>query len=647
VSDFRRRFWISLLLTVPVLALAPVIQGIVGLSEPLAFAGDAYVQFALATVVYLYGGWPFLKGVWSELTDRQPGMMTLIGLAITVAYVYSSAVVFGLTGKVFYWELATLIDVMLLGHWIEMRSVMGASGALEELVDLMPSTAHRIDEDGYTEEVEISHLEKGDRVRVKPGEKIPTDGEVLEGHTSVNEALLTGESVPVEKSQGDDVIGGSVNGESAIIIEVQGTGEDTYLSQVIEMVRAAQESRSRTQDFADRAAMWLTTIAISAGVLTLALWLTLGSSAFDYALERMVTVMVITCPHALGLAIPLVIAVSTSIAAKQGLLIRDRSAFEQARELDAVVFDKTGTLTQGLFGVMDVVTFGDRGEDELLSLAASVESQSEHPIARGIVEEAKERSISFDEAEQVSAIPGRGVEGKVDGREIKVVRPEYTSDKDDRNLDDRVNPLQQEGKTVVLVLIGSETAGAVALADMVREESYEAVERLKSMGLEIMMLTGDSETVARRVARELDLDDVFAGVLPDDKAQRIREVKERGLKVAMVGDGVNDAPALVEADVGIAIGSGTHVAIESAGIVLVRSDPRDAVDVVELARRTYKKMVQNLWWATGYNAVAIPVAAGALFWAGIMLSPAGGAVLMSASTVIVAANARLLAGPQE
>ncbi len=642
VRDFRRRFWVSLLLTVPVLALAPIIQDLLGLREALAFPGASYLQFAIATAVFFYGGWPFLSGLWSELSDRQPGMMTLIGLAVTVAYVYSSAVVFGLDGKVFFWELATLIDVMLLGHWIEMRSVMGASAALEELVSLMPASAHRIREDGSTEEVEISGLQRGDRVRVKPGEKVPTDGEIVEGRTSVNEALLTGESTPRDKQEGDEVIGGSLNGESAITVEVKKTGEETYLSQVIELVRNAQESRSETQDFADRAAVWLTVIALSAGAVTLAAWLLLSQREFDYALERMVTVMVITCPHALGLAIPLVVAVSTGVAARQGLLIRDRSAFERSRALSAVVFDKTGTLTEGRFGVTDVVPLGERDEGELLRLASGVESQSEHPIARGIVEAAEERAVSIPGARDVSAIPGRGVQGRVDDLEVKVVRPGYAGESEGESQDDRVTALEQEGKTVVLVTVEGEVTGAIGLADVIREESREAVERLKSMGLEIMMLTGDSEIVARSVAGELQLDDYFAEVLPDEKARRVREVKDRGLTVAMVGDGVNDAPALVEADVGIAIGTGTDVALESADIVLVQSDPRDAAHIIGLARKTYGKMVQNLWWATGYNAVAIPLAAGVLFWAGIMLSPAAGAVLMSLSTVIVAANARLL-----
>jgi Cu2+-exporting ATPase len=641
VADFRRRFWFSLALTVPVLALAPMIREFLGLTHVLAFRGDAYVQFALATAVFLYGGWPFLSGAADELRSRRPGMMTLIALAITVAWGYSSVVVFGVPGKVFFWELVTLIDIMLLGHWIEMRSVMGASGALQELVELLPKDAHRLDERGEAEEVPVTELTVGDRILVKPGERIPTDGRIVDGHTSVNEAMLTGESRPVEKGDGDEVIGGSINGESAITVEVEKTGEETYLSQVIEMVRRAQESRSRTQDLADRAALWLTIVAVSAGAVTLIAWLVAGH-AFDFALERMVTVMVITCPHALGLAIPLVVAVSTSLAAKSGLLIRDRSAFERARVLDAIVFDKTGTLTEGRFGVTDVVSLSDRDEGEVLRLAAAIERHSEHPIAQGIAAAADERALSVPRAQDVSAIPGKGAKGTVDGTSVMVVSPGYLRQQDRAVQNERVGALADEGKTVVYLLVDGEVTGAVALADIVREESREAVERFEAMGIEVMMLTGDAEPVARWVAGELGLDDYFAEVLPDQKADKIAEVKRRGLRVAMVGDGVNDAPALVEADVGIAIGAGTDVAVESADIVLVRSDPRDAVAIVALSRATYRKMVQNLWWATGYNAIAIPLAAGVLFWAGIMLSPAVGAVLMSASTVIVAANARLL-----
>jgi Cu2+-exporting ATPase len=641
VADFKRRFWISLALTPPVVLLSPMIQGWLGVAEAWAFPGDAYIQFAFSSAIFFYGGWPFLKGLFEELGKKQPGMMTLIALAISVAFFYSSAVVFGLAGKVFFWELATLIDIMLVGHWIEMRSVMGASAALEKLVKLMPAEAHRVREDGSTEDVPVGDLQRGDRVLVKPGEKIPTDGKVVEGRTTVNEAMLTGESNPVEKGEGAEVIGGAINGESAIAIEVEKTGGETYLSQVIEMVRRAQESKSRTQDLANRAALWLTTIALSVGAATLIAWLSFGFE-FAFALERTVTVMVIACPHALGLAVPLVVAVSTSISARNGLLIRDRSAFERARNLNAIVFDKTGTLTEGRFGVTDAIALGDKTEDEILRLAASLESQSEHPIARGVVRAAEKKGIAFPAPREFKAIPGKGAECMVEGQNIKVVSPGYLKERDLTVDDERVRKVADEGKTVVHVIVNDRVQGAIALADMIRPESRDALARLKAMGVQVMMLTGDARPVAEWVARELGLDDFFAEVLPDQKASKIEEVQSRGLIVAMIGDGVNDAPALTQADVGIAIGAGTDVAIESADIVLVRSDPRDVTAIVRLARATYDKMVQNLWWATGYNALAIPLAAGVLYRLGILLSPAAGAVLMSLSTVIVAVNARFL-----
>jgi len=641
VDDFRRRFWVSLGLTVPVLATSEMLQHILGLRAVLAFPGDQYVEFAFASAVYFYGGRPFLTGLVDELRKRLPGMMTLIALAITVAYAYSALVVFGLPGSVFFWETATLIDIMLLGHWIEMRSVLGASRALEQLVRLLPAEAHRLRADGSIEEVPLDALRPGDRVLVKPGEKIPTDGLVVAGRTSVNQAMLTGESQPVEKGEGDEVIGGAVNGEGAITIEVRRTGADSYLSQVIELVRKAQETRSRTQDLANRAAMWLTVIAIGGGTVTLVAWLGAGRE-FSFALERMVTVMVITCPHALGLAVPLVVAVSTALSARSGLLIRDRSAFERARDLDAVVFDKTGTLTEGRFGVTDIVPLAGRTEHDVLRLAAALESRSEHPIALGIVRAATDRGVQYPGPDGFAAIPGKGAQGTVDGAAVKVVSPGFLKEQGLTVADARVARLAEQGKTVVYVHADGQVIGAIALADIIRPESREALDRLKAMHITPIMLTGDSATVARWVAGELGLDDYFAEVLPDEKAAKIEEVKRRGLTVAMVGDGVNDAPALVAADVGIAIGAGTDVAIESADIVLVRSDPRDVPAIVGLARATYRKMVQNLWWATGYNAVAIPLAAGVLARAGILLSPALGAVLMSVSTVVVALNAQLL-----
>jgi Cu2+-exporting ATPase len=642
-ADFKRRFWVSLALTVPVLLLSPMIQGWLGVADAWEFPGDAWLQWLLATAVFAYGGWPFLKGLRDELGERNPGMMTLIALAISVAYAYSSAVVFGVSGRVFFWELATLIDVMLIGHWIEMRSVMGASNALQKLAELMPADAHRLKDDGSTEDVSVDELSAGDRVLVKPGEKIPIDGQIVEGRTTVNEAMITGESKPVEKGEGDDVVGGAINGDSAITVEVQKTGEETYLAQVINMVRKAQESRSKTQNLADRAALWLTIVALSAGAITLVVWWLVVGRQFDFSLERTVTVMVITCPHALGLAIPLVVAVSTAVSAKNGLLVRNRSAFERARNLDAIIFDKTGTLTEGRFGVSDVVVLGDRSEGEVLESAASVESRSEHPIAQGIVEEAKKREITFEAPKEFQAIAGKGAQASVAGSNVKAVSPGYLQENSIQVDNERVRELADEGKTVVYVLVDDQPVGAIALADIIREESREALHKLKEeMGVQVMMLTGDAEPVARWVAGELGLDDYFAEVLPDQKAEKVKEVQGRGLTVAMVGDGVNDAPALTQADVGIAIGAGTDVAIEAGDIVLVRSDPRDAATIVRLARSTYSKMVQNLWWATGYNAVTIPLAAGVLYPVGVLLSPAVGAVLMSLSTVIVAVNARLL-----
>ena len=624
IGLLQRRFWISLALTVPIVLLS-----------------DKYVVFLLASAVYGYGGWPFLTGLAGELRRRQPGMMTLVAFAISTAYLYSTLVVFGLPGQGFFWELATLVDIMLLGHWIEMRSVQGASGALEALVRLLPAEAHRRRADGTVDDIPLSALVRGDNVIVKPGEKIPTDGTIVEGRTTVNQALLTGESQPVERGEGDAVIGGAVNGESVVVVAVKRIGSETYLAQVIGLVRQAQESRSRTQDLADRAALWLTIIALSAGGLTLAVWLWNGRE-LSFAVERMVTVMVIACPHALGLAIPLVIAVSTTLSARHGLLVRDRSGFERARSISGVVFDKTGTLTQGRFGVSDVVALGGLSPDDVLRLAAALESQSEHPIAAGIVQAARTRNLPVAAPREVRAIPGKGVAAVVEGQRVEVVSPGYMRQLGLAVDHPRVRELGAEGKTVVFVLLEHRAVGAIALADLVREESRAALVRLKQLGIRVMMLTGDSEAVAKSVAAQLGLDDFFAEVLPDQKAARIREVKARGMTVAMVGDGVNDAPALVAADVGIAIGAGTDVAIESADIVLVRSDPRDVPAVVQLARATYARMVQNLWWATGYNAVAIPLAAGVFYRQGIVLSPALGAVLMSLSTVIVAINARLL-----
>nr|WP_253276553.1 heavy metal translocating P-type ATPase [Thermococcus sp. EP1] len=638
MEDFKKRFIVSAILTIPILLLSPLIQKFLGFT--FTFKGDHYVLFTLSAIVYFYGGWPFLNGMIDELKKKLPGMMTLIALAITVAFSYSVAVTFGLPGKTFYWELATLIDIMLLGHYIEMRSVLGASRALEELIKLMPTEAHLITPEGV-KDIPVSELKKGDIVLVKPGEKIPSDGIIIEGETSVNEAMLTGESKPVYKKVGDGVIGGSINLEGAIKVRIEKTGKDTYLMQVVELVRQAQETRSRTQDLANRAAFWLTLIAITAGSITLGSWLYLGMP-FVFALERMVTVMVITCPHALGLAVPLVVSVSTSISAKKGILIRNREAFERAKDVQVVVFDKTGTLTEGKFEVTDVISLDEFEEEELIKYAATLESHSSHPIAQGIVEKAKELGIEFYDIEESKVLPGKGVQGIINGKEVFVVSPGFLKEKGLWKDDERVNKVLEQGKTVVFLLIDGRLVGALALADRIRPESREAVKRLHEMGIKAYMLTGDNAKVAKWVAEELGLDGFFAEVLPHQKSEKVQELQKEGLIVAMVGDGINDAPALIQADVGIAIGAGTDVAIESADIILVKNDPRDVITAIHLARATYGKMVQNLAWATGYNTFAIPLAAGTLYSYGILLSPAVGALLMSLSTVIVAINARFL-----
>ncbi|AKB46029.1 Lead, cadmium, zinc and mercury transporting ATPase [Methanosarcina sp. Kolksee] len=646
LEDFKSRFIVSFVLTFPILLLSPMIQDFFNFE--LRVPGADYLTFLLSSVVYLYGGYPFLKGIKEELSEKSPGMMTLIAVAISVAYFYSSAVVFGLYGKVFFWELATLIDIMLLGHWLEMRSVMGASRALEELVKIMPSVAH-LKKNGEVVDVGVDQLKIGDKVLIKPGEKVPVDGTVVEGTSSVNESMLTGESKPVTKKPGNDVIGGSINGEAAFIVSVEKTGKDTYLNQVVELVRAAQESKSKTQDLANRAAMYLTITALTVGAITFILWILLGQQLV-FALERAVTVMVITCPHALGLAIPLVVAVSTSIAAKSGLLIRDRQAFERARNLQAIIFDKTGTLTEGRFGVTDVVSLSGEGngtgkdgrdDEKILSLVASLEASSEHPIAAGILESAREKGLQTQSVEEFSSIPGKGVQGLIGGKKFLVVSPGYLEENGIALKNDKVEEIESQGKTVVFLLEENRALGAVALADIIRKESREAISKLKSMEIKCLMLTGDNRYVAAWVSKELELDDYFAEVLPHEKAEKVREVQAEYI-TGMVGDGVNDAPALAQADVGIAIGAGTDVAIETADIVLVKNDPRDVVDIIRLSRKTYSKMYQNLLWATWYNIFAIPLAAGILYGYGILLSPAIGAVFMSLSTVIVAINAKTL-----
>ena len=638
VKDFKKRFWISLAVTLPVLFLSPMIQSFFELAL-LGFDGDLYVLFAFSTFIFFYGGWPFLKGFFEELKEAQPGMMTLIAVAIAVAYGYSSFVVFGLSGKIFFWELATLIDIMLLGHWIEMRSVMGASRALEEMSELMPSDAHRVMPDGSIKNIPIEEIQTGDKVLVKPGEKVPVDGEVIQGESTVDESMLTGESSPVSKQTGAQVVGGSINGEGSLTVTVKKTGKDAYLSQMMNLVEQAQQSKSRSQNLADRAAKWLTVIALSCGAITLFIWFGGLNRDFAFSLERTVTVMVITCPHALGLAVPLVVAMSTALSAKNGLLIRNRTAFELGRNIQAIIFDKTGTLTQGRFGVTDTISFSDRfSENELLRYAAAVENQSQHPIAKAIASTVED----IMEAHNFESITGKGARAKVNTRSVAVVGPGYLRESGKSVNDEQISDLNTQGKTVVYVIIDDEIAGAIALADIIREESKPAISKLKEMGIQCMMLTGDNRQVARRVAEEIGLDDYFAEILPGEKADKVKEIQDRGLIVAMTGDGVNDAPALAQADVGIAVGAGTDIAMETADIILVKSNPMDTVAILELSRATYRKMLQNLAWATGYNAVAIPLAAGALYAWGILLSPAVGAILMSLSTVIVAVNAKFL-----
>jgi len=632
---FKRKFWISLALTIPILLLSETIQTWLGLAW-LKVPFQQEILLILSAIIYVYGGLPFLQGMIAEVRNRQPGMMTLIGTAISVAFFYSAATVVLITGMDFFWELATLIDVMLLGHWIEAKSVLGASRALEELVRIMPTTAHLV-KDGEVTEVPVSQLNAGDLVLVRPGEKIPSDGVVEEGESFVNEALLTGESKPVHKEEEGKVIGGAINGEGVLRIRIEKTGEETYLAQVIKLVKTAQESKSRTQDLANRAAALLFYAALGSGIITFAVW---SIVAAELALARTVTVLVIACPHALGLAIPLVVALSTSITAKSGILIRDRKAFEMIKDVDAVVFDKTGTLTEGKFGVSDVVAYIP--EAKLLALTASVELNSEHIIAKAIVGYANEKGVKIPNSKDFKALPGKGAYGKVTRNEVYVGSPGLLEEMKIEANDEKIKSLQEQGKTVVFTAVDGKLAGAFALADKVRKESKEAMAKLKALGLKVYMLTGDSEEVAKWVAKELGIDEYFAQVLPDQKAEKIKALKEKGYKVAMVGDGINDAPALVTADVGVAIGAGTDVAIESADIILVKNDPRDVPKVMDISQKTYSKMAQNLWWAAGYNIIAIPLAAGVLYNFGILLPPAVGALIMSLSTVIVALNSQTL-----
>ncbi|MEO1814433.1 MAG: copper-translocating P-type ATPase [Acetobacterium sp.] len=638
VADFRKRFFIALIITVPILLLSPMIQMFIGVDW--RFTGDSYLLFGLSTILFIYCGKPFITGARDELKKKSPAMMSLIALSITIAYIYSTLTVFFINGDDFFWELATLIVIMLLGHWIEMKSVMGASRALDELVKLMPEEAHQITANGEITDVSVKQLKAGDAILVKPGEKIPIDGLVYDGRSTVNESMITGESVPVEKEKGDEIVGGSINGEGILKFHVSRVGEETFLSQVLKLVRETQNSKSNTQRLADKAAKWLFYIAVIAGALTFLAWLII-SQDLNFAVTRAVTVIVISCPHALGLAVPLVTAVSTSIGAQKGLLIRDRAAFENARKLNAVVFDKTGTLTEGTFGITDIKAIGIT-EHELLSLAYSVEANSEHPIAKGIVNEGKKLNLKLREVKDYQNIPGKGLKAKVDGRELMIVSPGYMRSEKIAFEAEDYEKLAQMGKTVVFILDGDNLLGYLALSDIIRDSAREAIEMLKSMAIETILLTGDNQRVAAYVGNQLKIDTVIAEVLPQEKAAKIAGLINEGKIVAMTGDGVNDAPSLAQADLGIAIGAGTDVAIETADVILVRSNPLDVVTILKLSKATYQKMIQNLIWATAYNMIALPLAAGVLYYQGVVINPAVGAALMSVSTIIVAINAKLL-----
>ncbi|HEX2207263.1 MAG TPA: heavy metal translocating P-type ATPase, partial [Longimicrobium sp.] len=643
VEMFRRKFWLTLALTIPTVIWGHMLMSLTGWHAP-AFPGSRWIAPVFGTAVFLYGGIVFLRGAVQELRDRLPGMMTLISLAITVAFVFSAAVTLGFPGMPLWEELATLVTIMVLGHWIEMRSITQAQGAVRELAKLLPATAERVVGE-RTEEVPVDALREGDVVLVRPGARVPADGSVLSGESSVDESMLTGESRPVKKRADETVIAGTVNGEGSLRVRVTGTGEKTALAGIVRLVEQAQTSRSRAQALADRAAFYLTIIALLSGVATLLVWLAVRRGDPAFAVERMVTVLVIACPHALGLAVPLVVAISTTLGARGGLLVRDRRGLEEARRIDAVVFDKTGTLTLGEHRVVDVAVDEGVDADEALRLAAAVEADSEHPVARAIVRSAQERGLAPPAAEGFTAIPGRGVRARVQGRDLRVGGPNLLQ-ADGIHLPpalaDAAERAGAAGRSAVYLVEDGRVLAAFATADAVRPESAEAVRRLQEAGIEVVMLTGDAQPVADAVARELGIDTVIAQVLPEHKAERIRALQAQGKRVAMVGDGVNDAPALVSADVGVAIGAGTDVAVEAGDVVLVRSDPRDVPRIVALSRATYRKMVQNLWWAAGYNIVAIPMAAGVAYRWGVVLSPAVGAVLMSLSTVIVAINAQLL-----
>jgi P-type Cu2+ transporter len=645
IADFKKRFYVVLFLTIPIMLLSMMIQKFLGVNWQ--FEGSQYILFALSTIVFFYGGWPFLKGLVDEVKAKNIGMMFLIGFAITVAYVYSVAIVFGLQGmNFFFWELATLILIMLLGHWIEMKSVAGASKELELLVQLMPADAHMVmpapaDSGGpnMVQDVKTDTLKEKDIILVKPGEKVAADGIIVEGESYLNESMLTGESKPVQKVKGDKVIAGAINGNGSIKVTVSHAAKDSYLSQVIKLVDDAQKSKSQTQLLADKAARWLTIIALVTGIATFLYWYLTGQS-LAFAMERMVTVIVICCPHALGLAVPLVVAKSTALSAKNGLLIKNRTAFENARKITTIVFDKTGTLTVGKFEVSKVVSLQKEfSENEIIRLASALEQKSEHPIATGILQKVKNLKITIPATENFQAITGKGVEATVEGKKILVVSPGYLKE---NNLVIPEGFTANDTETVVFLIINNQLAGYIALSDEIRPESAEAIKTLKENNIKSILLTGDNSKVAKAVSDKLGMDGFIGEVLPHQKLEKIKELQSKGEFVAMTGDGVNDAPALAIADVGIAVGSGSDIAAETAGIVLVNSNPKDIVSLILFGKATYRKMIQNLIWATGYNVVALPLAAGVLYKQGVLLSPAAGAVLMTVSTIVVAINASFL-----
>lgn len=641
VNIFKIKFWVSFVISVPVVAYSDIAERLLGYTAP-QFFGSQYLPLVLSSVIFFYGGSIFITSAYRELRAKLPGMMTLIALAISVAYFYSVAVTFLGGGETLFWELSTLITIMLLGHWIEMRAVSGAQSALKELSKLLPDTAE-VMRNGKAEIVPLSQLKKGDLILVKPGGRIPADGVIKEGISDVDESIATGESKPVSKKEGGEVIAGTTNGDGSLKILVTKIGEETFLAGVMRLVAEAQSSKSRLQMLSDRAAFYLTIISVVTGGVTLAVWIALANPAF--AINRMVAVLVIACPHALGLAIPLVASISTTKASRNGFLVKQRLALEAARNIDVVLFDKTGTLTKGEFGVDTIVSVLEIGETEALRLAASVNGESEHPIARAIVNEAKRRGVSLSPASNFQRIAGKGAKATIDGKDIFVGSEAFINDYNlslDKEAQKKIGELSSQGKTIVFVFTAQKIIGVIALADIIREESREAIKTLRSFGIKTAMITGDSIDVAKWVAGELGIDEYFARVLPDQKSEKVKLLQTKGQKIAMVGDGVNDAPALMQADLGIAIGAGTNVAIESAGIILVRNDPRDIAKIIRLSQLTYSKMIQNLFWATGYNIIAIPLAAGVLSSKGIMLEPAFAAALMSLSTVIVAVNALLL-----